>query len=1044
MKRILLVFCAFFAILSLASAQKLVKGTIKDNNGDPIIGANVVAKGTTIGTITNADGMFSLSVPQDAKILVVSYTGYVPREIVFDASGVVELTLEEGVLLQETVVTGFGIKKDKSNLGYAVGEISAEDLTTARTTNVTNALVAKVPGVRLSGTGGSFTGSNILIRGYTTFTGSNQPLVIIDGIPVDNGGGNTPLQNGTALSNRLIDVNQEDIESISVLKGAAATALYGSRASAGVLLITTKKGKIGQKAKISYTANYAFQNVNRIPDYQNDYGQGVGGNFNPTAISSWGPKLDGRKVVLPAGFGAVVGRDSTDFVAYPDNVKDLFQTGNIMQHNLAFEGAAGKSTAYRLSVGYLGDKGVLENNKLDRYNVGLNLNSGLTDRLSAGMSVNYSLNRSQRTQQGNQLSNPLFRTWFTPRSWDLTGLPYQDAVGNQLHYDPVVDNPIWSNKNNLYDDEINRIIGNVNFTYKLTDWLNAEYRVGMDRFDFFFSAYDQIGARGGANTNANQLGGIRELTNVNTNLNSTLLLTGQKDVNKFLFNYTLGHEVYEGSTKTSDLIGRTLVVRNYRNLNGNAINYVPFYEVTKRRVMGVFGSVDMVYNNYATLNVSLRNDWNSTLPVDNNSYLYYSVAGTYNITAAFPSLKSNTLNLLKVRGNYGRVGKGADFLYATETYFAKPNPADGFGPNIVFPFNNLAGYTLNNQSGNPDLKPEFTTTYEAGIDLGMFNNKINLELTAYTIKSTDIILSAPVSSASGVSNVIKNSGSLTTNGIEFALGITPVRTKDFQWTSTFNFTSFRSVVDELAPGVSNIFLGGFVTPNTRLVAGDEYGQLYGSAYRRDSLGRLLLNANGLPQPTTNVVKIGNPNPRYLLGINNEFNYKGWNLSVLLDIKVGGDQYSRNLADIQRNGVGAETAEKDRFNADGTVARNWLYEGVLPNGKLNGTDTSVFVTAEQYWGNSGKHIAAEGFIHGTSWFRIREASLSYTFPSSMFKGAGISGVTLGVFGRNLFLYAPDYPHLDPEQNALGINNAQGLEFNALPSMRTIGVNLNATF
>jgi len=1049
MKRLLLLFMLLLAGTSALVAQRTITGKVTDEQGEGLIGASLLVKGTSVGTISDLDGSFVLQVPADAKILVVSYTGFQSQEIEVGASDVLNVILLEGIILDEAVVTAFGVKRDKSNLGYAVTELSSRELNVARTTNVTNALAGKIPGVRISGSGGSFTGSSIVIRGFTTFTGSNQPLFVVDGIPIDNSGGGTPLQNGPALSNRAIDLNQEDIESISVLKGAGATALYGSRAASGVVLITTKKGSVGQKNSVTYSASYNMQEVNRFPDYQNEYGQGAGGNYNPAAISSWGPRINGQSVILPTDYrGKIVSaNDSVALTAYPSNVEDIFRTGYNMQHNLAFQGGSDKS-AYRLSVGYLDDQGVLDNNRLQRYNFGINASTAITSKLTAGVAANFVNTSSDRTQQGNQLSNPLFRAWFLPRSLDLTGLPFETATGTQLNYDPVVDNPYWTIKHNLFDDNVARFYGNFNLRYQLLSWLSAEYRLGIDYYSFRRSGYDQIGARGGANTSANTAGGILEGRDISSTMNSYFTLTGTKQIGSdFDLTFVLGQETVDDKFTSSQVIGRNLTVRDFRDLDANTTSYAPTFGISQGRILGVFGNLTTVYRNFATIDISVRNDWNSTLPKANNNYLYYSVAGTLNLTQAFPSIKSDILSLAKIRANYGRIGRASE-RYSTDSYYFTANPADGFGPNILFPFNALPGFTLGNTAGNPNLEPEFTNTFEVGLDLSVWKDRISLEVTRYQQKSTGIILSVPNSSAAGIAAVVKNAGDLKTDGWEVGLTITPVRGRNFAWSTTFNFTQFKSVVERLAPGVQNIFLGGFVTPNIRLVEGDEYGQIYGNAYKRNEDGVLLLTANGLPQPTANVVKLGNPNPDWTLGINNNFSFKGLTLNVLLDIREGGDIYSRNIADLQRNGVTAETGEFDRFNADGTVATPYKFEGIFeagPNaGQVNGGDVERRVTAEQYWGNAGKYIAAEGFIYGTSWFRIREASLSYALPKSLLDKTPFGGLELGLFGRNLFMKAPDYPHLDPEQNALGISNAQGLEFNALPQMRSVGVNLRATF
>jgi TonB-linked SusC/RagA family outer membrane protein len=1049
MKKILLLLMSM-TTLNVAFAQQTQRtliGTVTTINGEPIVGASVLIKNTTKGTVADFDGKYKLeNVDADAKTLVFSSVGFASKDVEIGASNVIDATLDEGSAFSEVVVTAFGIKKDKSNLGYGVSQVTAQELTQGHTTNLTNALAAKVPGVRLSGSGGSFSSSSIIVRGFTSFTGSNQPLFVIDGVSVDNSGGGNTLNTGVTNSGRAIDINQEDIESISVLKGAGATALYGSRAANGVVLITTKSGSSKAKQSITYSMSYANQEVNRLPDYQNIYGQGNTGTFNPTGIASWGPKMTGQTVLLPPAYRGLNLRgtgDNTTLTAFPNNVADLFQIGSNMQHNLSLQGGKDNNT-YRVSVGYLEDKGVLSNNRLQRYNIGVNANSQITKKLSTGVSFNYVFNKSQRSPQGNQLANPLFRTWFTPRSWDLTGMPYQSVLGANMHYD-AVDNPRWTLANNLYDDQVDRVYGNINLNYQITDWLTARVKAGADNFVLASSFYDQIGSTGGAATNASGAGGIRDIRNVSRILNSTVLLEANKKISDIDLNVVLGNEVLDQMRNDNDIIGRGVTVRNFRNLATNTTTYLPTYEKWQYRLVGFFANATASYKGFATLDAAVRNDQNSILPTSNNNYTYYSVAGTINpLKMLGAESKSKWISGLKIRANTGLVGSAKpEFRYSTNDYYAKSNPSDGFGPNIAFPFNSLAGFTLRNTSGNPNLKPEFTRSSELGIELGLLKDHIVLNATIYQQKSTDVILDVPNSSAAGIAFVTGNAGSLTTKGTELSLTLSPFKSSKngaFNWSTTFNYTQFKSVVDELAVGVQNIFLGGFTTPNIRLVAGDEFGQIYGTDYNRDANGKMIIAANGLPTPTANVVKIGNPNPKYVLGISNNISYKGFALNVLLDIKKGGDQYSRNIADLQRNGVAIETAAIERLDAAGAPAKVYKFEGV----KADGTPNDIMITAEQYWGNAGKYVAAKGFVYNTDWFRIREVSLDYAIPSNLIKNSILGSLSIGFFGRNLYLSAPNYPHLDPEQNVLGVNNAQGLEFNALPQMKTMGFNLKATF
>ncbi len=1044
MKKILLLLMSI-TTLNVAFAQRTLTGTVTAANGEPIVGASIVVKNTTKGTVADLDGKYTLAdVAADAKILVFSSVGFTTKDVEIGASNVVDATLDEGSALSEVVVTAFGIKKDRSNLGYGVSQVTAQELTQAHTTNLTNALAAKVPGVRLSGSGGSFSSSSITVRGMTSFTGSNQPLIVIDGVSVDNTGGGNTLQSGVTNSSRAIDINQEDIESMSVLKGASATALYGSRAANGVILITTKSGNNKSKQSITYSATFANQEVNRLPNYQNIYGQGNTGVFNPAGIASWGPKMDGRTVLLPLAYRGLnlLGQgDNTTLNPYPNNVSDLFQIGSNQQHNLSLQGGNDKNT-YRLSLGYLNEVGVLSADKLQRYNLGLNANSNITKKLSAGVSFNYTRNTSTRSPQGNQLSNPLFRSWFTPRSWDLTRMPYKSATGANMHYD-AVDNPRWTLENNLYDDQVDRMFGNFNLNYQMTDWLTARFKAGVDNYTYAASFYDQIGAIGGAATSAGGLGGIRDIRNVSQIINSTALLEANKKLGDVDLTLVLGNEVLNQSRNDNDITGVGVTVRNFRNLANNTTTYSPYYEKWQYRLVGFFANVTAAYKGYATLDMAVRNDQNSILPAANNSYTYYSVAGTINPLKML-NIESKVVSGLKIRANTGLVGSAkADFRYNTETYYTKANPSDGFGPNIIFPFNALAGFTYRNTAGNPNLKPEFTRSSEVGIELSLWKDRIVFNGTLYQQKSTEVILAVPNSSAAGISAVVTNAGSLTTNGKELSLTISPLKSTKkggLNWSTTFNYTQFKTIVDELAAGVPNIILAGFTTPNVRLVAGDEYGQIYGSDYVRDANGKMVVGANGLPSPTANVTKIGNPNAKYILGISNNFSFKGFSLSVLLDIKKGGDQYSRNIADLQRNGVAAETAELERLDAAGAPAKVYKFDAV----KADGTPNDIMITAEQYWGNAGKYIAAKGYIYNTDWFRVREMSLNYDIPTSFIKNSILGSLSIGFFGRNLFLSAPNYPHLDPEQNVLGVSNAQGLEFNALPQTKTMGFNLKATF
>ena len=1033
-KILMLVLGVFLLCMQLLAQNRTVTGRVTDSQGNGLPNVSVQVKGTNQGTVSTPDGSYSLNVPANATTLVFSSVDMATREIAIGNQTAINVSLTAGnTSLQEVVVTSFGIRRDRKTLGYSTPTISSEDLTQARNTNITNALVGKVSGLRVQGSGGSFTGSSVLIRGNTSITGSSQPLYVVDGVPIDNSGGGTTLQNGATSTNRAVDINPDDIESMTILKGAAATSSYGSRASGGVILITTKKGRRRTKNSIELSSSYNTITVNRLPDFQNLYAQGVGGVYRSNVSTSWGPEIKGQTVTNFFNRPEVL-------QAYPNNVSDIFQNGSNIQNTISFNGGSDKTT-YRISYGNTQETYVVDNNKLNRNNLTLNLSSDVTSKLTVTSFLNFNNTSSKRTQQGNQLSNPVFRSYFIPRSYDLTGSPFYDSLGRQTFFGGE-DNPYWSIENVRFKDEVNRIFGNVGLRYNFTNWLNADLKVGSDFFLFQANGFDEIGARGGGNTSAGGLGGVIEVRNNTRNINSYLTLNANRKFGNFGLSATLGNEVVENRIQNSQVVGKELVVRGFNQIS-NAKTFTPSTGFSKRRIVGLFGDVVLDYKNWISLNLKARNDFVSTLAIDNNSVFYPAAALSIIPTEIFSSIKSDFVNSIKIRANYGKVGNSPG-PYNTSDYLAQGAAGDGFGPTLQFPFNQQLGFTISNAAGNPLLVPEFTTEWEIGTDIALWNNRLTLEANYYERELTEGLFSVPFSAASGITSVFLNAGVLKTKGKEFALGITPIKSKSgFTWTLNANYTQFHTDVEKLAPGVANIFLGGFTTPNVRLVAGEEYGQLYGSRYRRDAQGRILLQTTGanagLPLATTGVENIGNPNPDFTMGITNMLAYKGFDFSVLFDIREGGDIYSRNLADLRRNGVAAETAEFPRYDKDGLVTKPYKFEGV----DASGNAVNIPVTAEQYWGNNGKYVAAEGFIVNTSWVRLREANLTYRLPKRIIDKLPFGNVEFGVFGRNLFLWTKEYKHLDPEQNALGISPAQGLEFNAQPSTRTIGVNLRLT-
>ncbi len=1039
MRKLFSLLAGFVLFIGTIQAQnRTISGKVTDEKGAGIAGVTITVKGSTSGTTTGSDGSYSFSAPSTSKTLVFTSINFSTREQNIGSSNSVSTSLtSKDDALSEVVVTSFGIRRDKKTLGYSTPTISAEDLTQVRNSNISNALVGKVAGVRTQGAGGSFTGSSVLIRGYTSVTGSSAPLYVVDGMPIDNGGGGTALQNGATSSNRVLDINPDDIEEMTVLKGAAATSLYGSRGAGGVILVTTKKGKKKSKNTVEINTSYNIVQINRLPEYQNEYAQGTasvgatpGGTYNNLSSQSWGPRMIGQTVTNWFGNQEVL-------KAYPSNVKDFFQNGYNLQNSVSFSGG-GDKTSFRVSYNNTRETYVVRTNELSKNVLTANLTSDISSKLQLTTFLSINNTQSNRSQQGNQLSNPVFRSWFIPRSYDLTGSPYYTSNGNQSFF-AGEDNPYWSVENVRFNDEVNRFFGNAGLKYQFNNWLNANLKIGGDVQSFKAHGFDEIGLRGGGNTSSGGTGGILDARNYSRSWNSYLTINAQKQFGKFNISGTLGNEIVDNYSSSMQVRNTGLAIKGFDHISNATVLNIPSIGTSQSRTLGVFGDLNIEYNRWLSLNVKARNDWLSTLPTGARSIFYPAAALSAVLTDAVPSLKSKVLSFWKVRANYGVVGRGAP-VYRTDNYATTGGAADGFGPSILYPFNGVTGYTISNAAGNVKLKPEFTTEWEIGTDARFWDDRIRLEVNYYQRKLTEGLFPVPTSASSGVTTVFQNAGEIETKGWEVSLGITPIKTKNFSWNIEANYTQFRSIVTKLAPGVSQITLAGFVTPNVRLVENEDFGVIFGNKYQTHANGKMLLNALGLPLPSSGVFKIGNSTPIYTMGITNTFTYKMFTLDVLFDIRNGGDMYSRNLADLRRNGVVIETAALPRFDKDNTTAlSNYQFNGV----DAAGNAVNIPIRAEQYWGNAGKYVAAEGFMVNTSWFRVREANLTMRLPKSVVDKTPFGAIEFGIFGRNLFISAPDYPHLDPEQNALGASNFQGLEFNANPSTRTFGCNLRLT-
>lgn len=1055
-KGLLTVLAVGIFICSLAQERTVSGRVTSGDDGSPLPGVNVLIKGTTMGTSTDAEGKYSIATTANVS-LIFSFIGLQSQEIPVGERSVVDVAMSLDVTqLSEVVVTALGLERESKTLGFSVKEIGNEELTVARTTNISNALSAKVAGVRVAGSNGMTGASSaIFIRGMTTFTGNNQPLFVVDGIPINNGGGVMATQNGVSVSNRAIDLNQDDVESMTVLKGPAAAALYGSRAVSGAIIITTKSGKSKGKKKntVEYTGSYNISEPNRLPDYQNRYAQGTSLNssavpvapvFDPAADqSNWGPVIAGQSVpsAYSAADQALFGLPATvPLTAYPDNLKDLFQRGYNVQNNLAFSGANEKSNFY-VSYNNLREKGFLEGNALDRNSFRFNGSSQLTEKFNMGVSANYVNSTSERSQTGNQLANPLFRGWFMPRNYNLQGDPFERPDGSQVFFNVNTDNPNWTLKHNKWSDEVNRIIGNINMAYDFNSWLSASFRLGTDAYVQRIKTYDAPGSRGGANHTVGGVGAVGDRMIYNQESSSYLTLNVKRDITDDLkINGMIGNEINLRVSQDNGFFGNTVNTFGFDNIN-DATNFIPIAGTrTRRNLVGFFGDIQASYKNWIFLGLTGRNDISSVFAKGKNSYFYPSVTSSFILTEGLPAIKNEILTFAKLKANWAKVGREAD-IYSTDTYYATANPSDGFGPQILFPFLGRLGRSLGNTAGNKDLTPEFTTSAEVGIEAGLFSDRLRLDLTYFSTKTTDIIIDVPVAAASGFTTQTKNAGTLESNGIEITLSAVPVKIGTFSWNVDANWSRIRTNVIELAPGVQNIGLAGFTTAQTRVEAGKPYGVLYANTLLRNEQGQLVINSTtGLPVPDARGAQyVGDPNPEWTAGLTNTFSWKGISASFLFDFRQGGVILSRVINDVRRTGSAIETAELERFDADGLPAKNYVIDGVY----ADGTPNTIAITSQEYWSNMYSFNVPGMGVFDASWVRLREVSVSYSLPSKILQKSPFSRVELGMNGRNLALWT-DVPHIDPETNLTGASNSQGLEFNTMPNARSYGAFLKFSF
>lgn len=1040
------------------SQSRQITGTVSDEKGQPLAFVSVIQKGTQNGTTTNEKGTYSISVNGANPVLVFSYAGRQSQEVAVGAGNIYDVTLSSNSSMSEVVVTALGITRKKRALGYSAQEVSGENLTIARDQNVLGSLAGKVAGVQVSGSSAASMGGTqkIQIRGVNSVTGAGEPLVVVDNTPISNS--NYAGKNGRDYGNLAQDINPEDIESITVLKGPAASALYGLRGQFGVIMITTKKGSKNQKPTVHFSSSASMEKAGNFMPLQNIYGAGSSLNFPTIKINgvttkyvdgswdeSWGPKMDGTPVRQQYSFYPAdpdFGKE-TPFIPHPNNIKEYFVTGRTLNNSISFAGG-GQSTTFRLSFDNTDITGIEPNTYLKRNNLGLNGSLNVTSNLVLSTSLNYANNKGQRPSQGYQsLGSRNMYQWFE-RNLDMQKLKqYKYPDGTFYHWnlnDPnsagvyedmtPIDwnNPYFDAYENPYHDSRDRFFGNVGLTYTIIPGLQVS---GFVRQDGFTQNLDGRNAAGGRGTPSFWIGKYES-----TERNYELLAQFNKDFGKISLNANAGGNILNQrySYLREETVGGLVTPGFYNIANSLERPDVTNY-LRRKEVRSAYGSATVGYNNTYFIEATLRNDISSALPDDNNSYLYPSVSGSFVFSEL---MKWKPLSFGKLRLSYAQAGSDID-VYQTSNYFALGDPYNGNFPMYV-----------PDKLNNPDLKPSVGTAYEAGLDLRFWNDRLGLSATVYKQNNKDAVLPLDVPGSSGYTSYVINAGNIENRGVELSLNAMPVKTKSVEWNSNFNISRNKSKIIELYPGLNSLQLdyNRYASVDMFLLAnvGEAFGSLVGNGYKRDvKTGKILLDANNMPMWETGH-NFGSVLPKFTGGWMNTITWKNFDLSAAIDFQSGGQFFSWTKMLAVKSGQAAETAA---MNDKGKNIRDPLADGggvkVTGISSVTGQEVTAYVNARTYYRNTLGSKVYEEWLMDASYIKMREARLGYTFTKEKISKLPFRSVNLALITRNPFTIWQAAPKgINPSELATGASSLNWLETGQLATVRSYGVNLSITF
>ncbi|MBU2912895.1 MULTISPECIES: SusC/RagA family TonB-linked outer membrane protein [Reichenbachiella] len=1041
--------------LNYAEAQVVISGTVADQaDGSPLPGVTVLMDGKTGGTVTDFDGNFKLNA-EEGDVLIFSFIGYLSQRVTVGSQTIIDVELaEDSKQLDEVVVTALGIERETKSLGYSVSQVDGDNLSRAKEVNVVNSLSGKVAGVDVNLSSAGPTGSSsVTIRGKASLGGSNEPLYVIDGVPMDNRaqGDGAGQWGGYDLGDGVSSLNSDDIESVSVLKGPSAAALYGSRASNGVILITTKKGIKRNGIGVEFTSNATFEKVSaRFDDYQTVYGQGRDGQIpdvddaQNTTQSAWGAKMD-PNLTIPIYNGQL-----KPYGVVEDNILDFFRTGSTFTNTVALTGGS-EIANMRVSVSDMRNKDIIPGSEMARNTFLVNGSLKLADRLTITSKVNYiresATNRPALSDNPNNVGlsliglAPSFDQKWLSEDYKDDEDRYVDWNGGNIYRI----NPYWSTREISNESSRDRIIGYLQVDYRLTDWLNLNLRGGTDFYQSRFTNFSPV------STPTLETGSLTEQSRFNREDNYQAMLEVHKDFNGgFSLSSYVGGNIMTYNAETFNQAGTGIILEDVQTIQ-NFLQVNNGYSNVRKQINSLFGAVQLGYKDTYFLDATLRNDWSSSLDPDYNSYMYPSLSGSFVFSNLLES--SKFLSFGKLRASYAEVGGDTEPYRLSQNYGVKDFSLLGK------PLGELSGVEL----AKVDLKPTRTYSYEVGADIRFFQDRLRLDAAYYYQLTRDQILTLNIPATSGYDIAVINAGEILNQGVEIQMAATPIQVGDFQWNVTVNFAKNINSIPELHPESDTYLLSNARWANAAIVAteGGKYGDIVGKKWLRDPDGNIVHNAAGLPvlDDEAGQQVLGNGQYEFTTGIINDFSYKGFTLRALIDYKSGADVYSMSSGLAYANGTSKETlegrdawyaSEEARLAAGVTDIAAWTPTGgyVGKGVKNTGTaDNPVYETndiptnPQNYWGSLYTQ-SPELFIYDASYVKLRELVIGYSFPKKWL-GNILTAGSISFVGRNLWLIYSNVPNVDPE-SGYNNSNGQGFEYGSIPSRRSYGVNLSLKF